>query len=560
MKRVLAPLAALLLLGAAPQVRPTELLLRPVLDADGFAAMDVAVAFDGEADGETILELPDEWGGETKLYTALSNLRAEGAEVSPGVGPAKRVLRHAPRARIIARYRVAHGAVDENRDRNDYRPLIRPTHFQLFGEAFVALPEGASLTAPAAFAIEGLPPGAAFASDMQHARRGAPLTVRDIVESVSVGGDFRVLDAGGGLRVALRGAWPRDDAMWRTQVQRIGASQRAWWGAREEPYLVTILPLALPPDNISIGGTGRSDAFAFFATVNARPERIDATLSHEMMHTWVPRRIGQLDEKDEQLGYWLSEGFTDWASFRTNVRGGLWSPEEFAAAFSASLRAYDLSPVRSAPNTRILADFWLNQDVQKLPYQRGMLLATLWDYRVRIATGGRRDLDDVLLEMQEVARRRGDVSADRILPVAMRRVGQVEVGVDLTTLVQEGAVVPLPEDIFAPCGKIVATRQALWERGFDFDATRRAGWIVAGVAEGSNAYVAGLRNGMDLRSWSERSDERLADRPVTAGVRDAGVERKIAWLPAGREARDVRALVLDPAMNRDACIARLAGT
>jgi len=554
--RAFCVLATLLLPGAAPRVQPTTLHLQPVLDAGAFVAMDVAVAFDGEADRETILKLPDAWGGETNLYAALSNLRAEGAEMSAGADAGKRVLRHAPRTRIVVRYRVSNtAALAGERDGNDYRPLIRPTHFHLLGNAIVALPEGAPLGAPATFRIEGMPAGATFASDLEH----APLTVRDLLESVSVGGDFRVLDAGDGLRIALRGAWPRDDATWRTQVRRIGASQRAYWRTPAEPYLVTLLPLALPPGHTSIGGTGRADAFAFFATHNARPDRIDATLAHEMMHSWTPERIGHLDEKDEPLGYWLSEGFTEWASFRTNVRGGLWSVEAFTEVFNDSLREYDLSPVRTAPNTRVLADFWRDREVQRLPYLRGMLLATLWDHRIRVASAGRRDLDDVLLEMQEVARRRGDVSADRILPVAVRRVGQVEIGADLTMLVQEGAVVPLPEDVFAPCGRIVTKREALWERGFDFDATQRAGWRIVGVAEGSNAYAAGLRNGMDLRRWSEKSDERFADRPVTAGVRDNGAERTIAWLPAARETRDVRALVLDPALNREACARRLAG-
>lgn len=561
MKRLGAAFACIFLLGAAPAVRPTELLLRPVLDANGFIAMDVAVSFDGEADGETVLKLPDEWGGETELYKAFSDLRAEGAEMGAGAEASRRVLRHGPRARITVRYRVKHTAIAaDNRGGNDYRPLIQPSHFQVLGNAIVALPEDADLKAPAAFRIEGMPAGATFASDLQHVDRRGMLTVRALVESISVGGDFRVLEAGGGVRIAIRGAWPRNDATWRAQLARIGASQRAYWGAREEPYLITVLPLSLPPGHTSIGGTGRADGFAFFATTNAAEDRFDTILSHEMMHTWTPGRIGELDEKDEALGYWLSEGFTDWASFRTNVRGGLWTPEEFVAAFNGSLEDYDLSPVRTAANTRILQDFWLNQDVGRLPYLRGMLIATLWDYRVRAASRGRKDLDDVLLEMQMVAARRRDVAADRIIPVAMRRAGGVEVGVDMTTLVQEGAVVPLPEDLFAPCGRLVTEQRATWERGFDFDATRRLDWKVTGVVEGSNAYAAGLRNGMDLRQWSEKSNERFPDREVTAGVRDNGVERRITWLPAGRERRSVRKFVLDPAMNRAACTARLAGT
>ncbi len=560
--RFLAPLAALLILGAAaPQ--PTMLVVRPVLEAGAFRAMDLAVSFNGEMDGETVLDLPDDWGGESQLWKALRDLRADGAAISPGADAAHRVLRHAPGARVTVRYRVVQDTdgPPESGNGNDYRPLIQPGHFQLLGNAIVALPADARMRGPATFRIEGMPAGMAFASDLEHGAMGRSLTVLDLAESVMVGGDFRILDAGGGVRIAIRGSWPRDDTGWREKLARIGAAQRAYWGARAEPYLVTILPLSLEPGATSIGGTGRNDGFAFFATTNVPPERFDGTLAHEMMHTWIPGRIGAMAETDEQLTYWLSEGFTDWGSFRAMVRGGLWSPEQFAAEFNERLEAYDLSQVRTAPNTRILADFWSSQDVQKLPYQRGMLLATLWDHRIRVASSGRRDLDDVLLQMQRTAQRRPDLTADRILPVAMRVAGGVEIGVDLTTLVQEGGVVELPADIFAPCGAIVSERRRLWERGFDFDATRRAGWVIAGVTPDSNAYAAGLRNGMQLKQWSERSDQRDATRVVTAGVSDQGVARTFTWLPAGTETRDVRKLVLDATTptQHHACVARLGG-
>ena len=559
--RFLAPLAALALLGAVPVLAPTELVVRPVLEGGAFKAMDVAVSFSGEMDGETVLDLPDDWGGERELWKALRDIRVDGATMSPGAGAAHRVLRHTPGARVTVRYRVVQDAngPPESGNGNDYRPLIQPTYFQLLGNAIVALPADARMRGPATFRIEGMPAGASFASDLEHGALGRRLTVLDLAESVMVGGDFRVLDAGGGVRIAIRGAWPRDDAGWRVTLARIGASQRAYWGARAEPYLVTILPLSLGPDSTSIGGTGRNDAFAFFATTNVQAERFDGTLAHEMMHTWIPGRIGAMAEADEQLTYWLSEGFTDWGAFRAMVRGGLWSPAQFAEAFNERLEAYDLSPVRTAPNARILAAFWSSQEVQKLPYHRGMLLATLWDHRIRVASRGRKDLDDVLLQMQRTAQRRPDLTADKILPVVMRVTGGVEIGVDLTTLVQEGGVVALPADIFAPCGSIVSERRHQWERGFDFDATRRADWAIAGVAPDSNAYAAGLRNGMQLRQWSERSDQRDATKTVTAGVSDQGVARSFTWLPAGREEREIRKLVLDPVMDGPACVKRLSG-
>lgn len=548
------------LLSAAPAPPALDVMVRPAVEAGAFKAIDIAVSFRGEADGETVLDLPDAWGGEDDLWRAMRDIRADGAELRAGSDDAHRILRHAPGALITMRYRVVQdrpGEPEAGR-RNPYRPIIQPAYLHLLGNAIFALPANVDQRAAARFAVSGLPVGAAFASDAQHPK----LTVKGLVESVLIGGDFRVIDAGGGVRLALRGAWPIADVDWRARVSRIGAAQRAFWGAPVEPYLVTVLPVAGDPGSTSVGGTGRDDGFAFFATANADARVVERILSHEMMHTWIPGRIGGMPATDEQADYWLSEGFTDWASWRVNVRSRVWSAEDFADAFNEALAAYDLSTVRTAPNTQIVEAFWSNADVQKLPYQRGMLVATLWDHRARMATRGAKGLDTVLLRLQRAARRRPDITAVQLLPHSMRRETGEEIGVDLTELVAEGRRVELPADVFAPCGAIVAERKALWVRGFDFDATQAAGWTVQGVAEGNAAWRAGLRNGMRLRQWSERSGARDAAKPVTAGVDDNGVRRDITWTPTDGSSREVRRLVLArdmTARQRVACTVRLGG-
>lgn len=561
MGRVLGALLALFLcIGAGPAPARLDVVLRPVLVADAFDALDITVRFTGEADGETVLDLPNAWGGEERLWQALHDLRVDGAVVSPGADPAHRVLRHAPKAPITVRYRVRQekpGPPQAADGRNPYRAIIQPAYFHVLGNVVLAMPQDIERRMPATLTVTGMPAGARFASDAEH----PGLTAQRLAESVMVGGDFRVLDAGGGARIAIRGQWPLPDAEWRDRYAKIAAAQRAYWGADAEPYLVTVLPLGAPPDSMSAGGTGRDDAFAFFATPSAPLDIVARTLAHEMMHSWVPGRLGGLPEEDEALHYWFSEGFTDWAAWRANVRGGVWSVEEFAQVFNAALAAYDLSPVRAAPNTRIAEAYWSDPVTQQLPYQRGMLIASLWDYRLRNASNGGHDLDDVLQRLQRGAQRRPDVTAVELLPVAMRR-GGVEIGVDRTELVAEGRPVPLPADLFAPCGVIVTEQRLMWSRGFDFAATQRADWVIGGVSEGSAAWRAGLRNGMRLRGWSERSDQRDATKPVTATVDDNGVRRDITWTPFDGETRTVRRLVLADHLvdnSRAACTRRLAG-
>src|SRR5690606_28983633 len=99
---------------------------------------------------------------------------------------------------------------------------------------------------------------------------------------------------------------------------------------------------------------------------------------------------------------------------------------------------------------------------------------------------------------------------------------------------------PLAEDTFAPCGVIITESKPVWERGFNFEATRRAGWIIQGVKRNSAAWAAGLRNGMHITNWSETSQDRLNPTEKTATVSLAGTSADITWLPIAAEPRPVR--------------------
>ena len=143
-----------------------------------------------------------------------------------------------------------------------------------------------------------------------------------------------------------------------------------------------------------------------------------------------------------------------------------------------------------------------------------MLIATWWDHRLRVASGGARDLDDVLRRMQAGAQRRPDVTAVKLLPEAMRRVAGVEIGVDLTELVAEGRPPPLPGDVYEPCGAIVAEQRAQWERGFDFVLCSGALSVKLPDHEGHVARMlaamfAASRRAVAVNFLSDRVDYRL---------------------------------------------------
>ncbi len=536
--------------------------LAPVMNAKGLVGLNVEMRFDGEDDGDTVLLLPNEWGGKTKLYEGIRDLKIAGGDVVPSGDPAKRIVRHRARAKLFVSYRVVQNWPGEATadGANEYRPIVQPGYFHVLGNAVFITPERDD-DPPASFALRSLPAGWSFASDLEHGAMGRPLVLRDIIESVLVGGDFRVLKRGN-VRVALRGKWPFSDEAFADRLQPIIDSHHRFWGDPSEPFLVTALPLTGAAGLTSLGGTGRDDAFAFFATADAEDSVLNRLLAHEHLHTWIPRRLGAMPEHDEAADYWLSEGFTDFYTTRLLLRDGLWGLKEFTAELNEALRNYAASPVRTAPNAKIIKDFWTDPATQQLPYLRGQLLAMRWDHMLREASDGARDLDDVVLAMKAQLKSSPDSKAlaTALFAAQMQDAG-VDVTSDLAALVRDGGAVLLAEAIFAPCGEVDTFDVAEFDRGFDADKTALNENVIVGLREDSPGYRAGLRNGMKIvkREAGKPGDSRVA---LTYRVMDGGNERLITYLPEGRRRLTMQELVLETDADdvaRKACVARLSG-
>ena len=348
--RIFAAALALFCAGFAAPER-VDYTLRPEMIEGALQAVRVEISFRGDADGETRLELPSSWGGEEELWRGVDDLRiVRGATLADGDGPAARVLRHEPSARITLSYRIIQDGEGPPtaRGRGRYRPVIQPGYFHVIGETALVVPD-IDETSPARVRIIGLPRGWRSASDLQH----GGLRLANVRASVIVGGDFRLLNAPNGhARIAIRGDWSFTDQQFAREVGDIIGAQRDFWGDDRQPYLVTVLQQQAATNNISVGGTGLSDAFAFFATPNAEAIMITRTLAHEGNHTWIPGQIGGFpqDEALERGSYWLAEGFTEFLTGRLLVRQGVWGPAEYAADMNSMLDAYAQSSANTAPN------------------------------------------------------------------------------------------------------------------------------------------------------------------------------------------------------------------
>lgn len=567
MARRAAPIllaAAALLLGAAAPPAPrgtVRYAMAPTTLKDGAPALEIEMRFRGDKDGETILNLPQEWAGSSELWRHVEELRIGGATRVEGDFPHV-AIHHAKRARLIVRYKLRSAwEGDPGFDYEKARPMIRPDWFFAHGEGLYAFLEG-RFEGRARFRWGAIPAGWKIASDLDHLR-GKRTTIANMINSVAIGGaGLKLVERqvnGAPLRVAVLGEWSFKPGDMADLVSKIVTSTNAYWGDRNTPFLVALAPLGAVPSGHSYTGTGRTDAFTIAATSSFDLNTATRFLGHEYGHSWIPNELGAMPEEQEARDYWLSEGFDDYVATKVLLRSGLWSLRDYIDDKNETLLRYGTSPAKTIAAADVAERFWTDQAVQQVSYDRGHLLAAMFDARIREATGGRKSLDQVLRRQRRAAKG-SSVLASTLFQTALRDETGIDAAADIETYARAGTPILLPEDMIAPCALIITERRKTFHRGYDSAATRRAGGIITGVVPDGPAYAAGMRDGMKLvRFESGKIGDSTVE--VTFRVADSNGERVIRYLPEGKEEYDVQRIVpsVDGKEAGAACVKMLAG-
>jgi len=547
--------AAPLLIGATPApIDRVAYTLSPVMTDAGLAALHVELRFKGDADGKTVLHLPDRWAGTPDLWKAVSDLTADGGTLS-GEG-AIRTVAHKPGAPIVIGYRLAsNGAAEPGPDYEKAQPIVRPGWFFFHGEGLFATPEGRD-DAPASFRWSGWPAGWKLASDLDHLA-SRPGTVSDIVESAGIGApDLELVERqvdGAPFRLAMRGSWTFTPTALADRVAAVMHAENAYWGDKGRAFFVPVAPMVPEGLGRSTTGTGRTDGFAIASTTNYRLEDATQFLAHEYMHSWIGRELGGPLGDNEAEGYWLTEGFVDFAGARALVRSGIWTIEDYAEAQNEVLMRLATSPARSLDNKTLATRFWSDGSAQQMPYDRGNIFA-LWADAQLSGKGG---IDAVLKKQRMMAKVANSLGAPLLFPTAVREATGVDLSGAIARHIDRGEPILLPPKI--GCLDVAMVDRTVFHRGFDVDATVAAGNFIAGVDPAGDAYAAGLRDGMKLIS-REAGEIGNPDVEIAYRVADAaGQEHVLRWRPAAAKPMRLQQLVVPTldAAARSQCIARL---
>lgn len=554
MRYLLCGLTALSLSAATAKTvpEPVRYTLAPEMTGGALTALRVQIRFRADPSGTTEIGWDDGWAGERKLWQWSREFKVTGGSAVKAIGAGHWRVTAAPGAELTATYRIV-SAYDHDPmvdDSDQPRPVIRPRWFYAVGSALFAYP-GQAQHAPATFDWKAAP-GIGFASDLEHLagrNRTAvrPGTLADVLESVVIGGrDLRVFPArpGENVRIATVGHYAFTPEQLDTLARKVIGVERAFWNSdRRAPFLVAAAPIVGTPTASSFGGTGRGDAFALWVDQRTPLDRMQWLLAHEYFHSWNPSRLGAMPENRDARPrqYWFSEGVTDYYARALMVRAGVITPQAFVAAWNEVLAAYAGSPVRAMAGQAAAAAFWSDEAAQKLPYQRGALLAALWNARMLTASRGTANLDTILHAQRDAART-SKAEATTLFRSLARQHG-LDVAADEARYLDRGEPILLPPDTFGRCATVVTEQRPSFDRGFDAEATAAAGNVATGVDPALPAYAAGLRDGMKILARTEGEPDN-ATKPYGLLVEDRGAQRTIRYLPQGRVTVTVQQLRL----------------
>lgn len=121
--------------------------------------------------------------------------------------------------------------------------------------------------------------------------------------------------------------------------------------------------------------------------------KLGIVLSHELFHLWVPNSLKLEGDYD-----WFFEGFTLYQALRMDLRLGLISFTDFLDTIA---RVYDsyLSSMDHNRLSLIEASERRWTTSSSLVYDKGMLVAFLYDLNIRSLTGCKSSLDDIYREL-----------------------------------------------------------------------------------------------------------------------------------------------------------------
>ncbi len=493
----------------------------------------ITLTMRGDLDGETELKIGDAWADEKSPHERFKSI-----EVSGGVLTRENAhvnIRHEANANLTISWEL-HKTDGRNFQQDPiyfFAPVITDNYIHLIGYTSLMFPV---TKAPVSINFAG----SALAGESQAVlsplwSSPAPIDGGQIPSGFLMAGKINARrSADEKIAVGIAPGLELNSAKLIKDLEPVLSSLSQVWGSEATSYSVTLQP-APPEIGTVLAGTAFAGGFAAAASSDMGGDRLGGFLTHEVAHEWVPNKIGALEfeaTSREPEGYWISEGFTQLLSRKAQIQSGQLDDQGYADRVNEDLRELYLSPVRTHTNAQIGEKFWTDRDIERLPYLRGFLVAAKWDAEIARHSKGIADMIDVLKSLE----RANNVTEDgikltkEIVIEHAKMQGALNPELDVSGFIIAGNLFTPPDNMLGPDFVLSEVKVHPYDIGFDFEKTRANG-IVEGVLEGSNAYRAGLRNGIGFVSKLSGGGGDTTV-PIVLKLSDQGQEFELSYIPA----------------------------
>ena len=279
-------------------------------------------------------------------------------------------------------------------------------------------------------------------------------------------------------------------------------------------------------------GVGLTNSFAFTFGDTTTADELKSTLAHEMLHVWVTW-LDTVGDENSLSGSWFSEGLAIYYQRNLPYRARAISTDEYLADLNRTVIRYYTNSMIATPNDHIADAFWKDTRIRVLPYDRGSLYFARLNAQIVRKSAGRRSLDDLVLALLEERRAGRPMTVDTWMTFLHRELG--DAGIADWRAMLAGQRIELASDTFGPCFDTTTVPLGEFDMGFDFVASYANDRIVEGVKPGSNAALAGLRNGdVVKKGGAGDSTQREPQALVTLEVERDGRPITIEYSARGR--------------------------
>lgn len=219
----------------------------------------------------------------------------------------------------------------------------------------------------------------------------------------------------------------------------------------DDPHAFYRVFVRKDPFEKSEGGTALRNSFMFGWSDSNRPtpDSLQNLLAHEMVHNWIGM------EDPDGTATWFNEGCAEYYSVVLPFRAGLSIADDVVAQLAVRSDNYYGNPLRHASNEEAFRFYWSDRNAQRLPYGRGFIYLVDVDARIRKASGGRRSVDNVVLELMHRKRKNEPAGVEEWIELVTYETG-VDEGRYYESM-KNGTIILPREDWFSASFKPVKT-------------------------------------------------------------------------------------------------------